>query len=386
MKHLFSIITVFLIISISHAQDWEQCGNGLDDYVTDMIEFNGELYVGGRFNGEVKSWDGSSWTNYSSLFGIAFPLSLSILNDTLYVGGDYPWQGSQSRVYRLVNGNWEQVGGYFDEASWSSTKTLLTHDSILISGGRFSSIDGVPIKNVAYWNGTTWNPMGAGLNGMVTELSLHNNTVYATGGFTASGSNTSVSKIAKWDGSDWQNFDPNVQFSSAGEMISFDGDLIVGDVWDTINAIEMNGIARWDGTNYSSMGDTLIDYVNDFWVFNSELYMAATIKNGTQWGTDKVVMKWDGAQWIQLGSEFNQFTVCLGDYNGMLYCGGTFTSPANHIARYNPVLEVEEHSISENKYLVKVMDLMGREIEEAPNTLLLYMYSDGTTEKIFRVE
>lgn len=38
------------------------------------------------------------------------------------------------------------------------------------------------------------------------------------------------------------------------------------------------------------------------------------------------------------------------------------------------------------KTLVKVVDLMGREAESKPNTLLIYVYSDGTTEKVFRVE
>lgn len=36
--------------------------------------------------------------------------------------------------------------------------------------------------------------------------------------------------------------------------------------------------------------------------------------------------------------------------------------------------------------LVKVIDSMGKNTEDKPNTLLIYIYSDGTTEKVFRIE
>lgn len=39
-----------------------------------------------------------------------------------------------------------------------------------------------------------------------------------------------------------------------------------------------------------------------------------------------------------------------------------------------------------DKTLIKIVDSMGRETEIKPNTLLFYVYSDGTTEKVFRVE
>lgn len=39
-----------------------------------------------------------------------------------------------------------------------------------------------------------------------------------------------------------------------------------------------------------------------------------------------------------------------------------------------------------SKTLIKIVDFIGRETEDKPNTLLIYVYSDGTTEKIYRVE
>ena len=36
--------------------------------------------------------------------------------------------------------------------------------------------------------------------------------------------------------------------------------------------------------------------------------------------------------------------------------------------------------------LIGIVDLMGRDTEDKPNTLQIYIYSDGTTEKVFRIE
>ena len=44
-----------------------------------------------------------------------------------------------------------------------------------------------------------------------------------------------------------------------------------------------------------------------------------------------------------------------------------------------------EHS-PYSKELVMILDYLGRETEDKPNTLLIYIYSDGTKEKVFRVE
>lgn len=42
--------------------------------------------------------------------------------------------------------------------------------------------------------------------------------------------------------------------------------------------------------------------------------------------------------------------------------------------------------IPKDKKLLKVVDLMGRESEDKPNTPLIYIYNDGTREKIYRME
>jgi hypothetical protein len=385
MKKITILFLLIFMRSNANAQAWENVGGGITDNVYDMINYNGELFAGGRFAGKVKSWNGTNWTNYPPVFGIASPLSFSICQDTLYTGGDYPGQGTQSRVSKFVNGSWEQVGGVFDHPSWSSTKKLVTFDNLLISGGRFHSIGGVPIYNIAAWDGIVWGPMGAGFNSMVTFLEVHNNTLYASGSFTASGTNSSVKNLARWNGTSWECFDTSVVFTTAYALKSYQGDLLIGNVWNTISGIDMNGIARWDGMNYTSMGDSLIKAVHEFHEFNNELYMAADLIGSNAWTTKRAVLKWTGSNWIQVGEEFNEWIMCLESYGNQLYCGGQYSSPTSHIARFNEVLEINELQQNERKR-VKIVDLMGNETTDKLNTVLIYIYEDGTTEKVFHAE
>lgn len=52
----------------------------------------------------------------------------------------------------------------------------------------------------------------------------------------------------------------------------------------------------------------------------------------------------------------------------------------------NLTLGIDEYAIASQKSIIRVVDLMGRETDNKSNTLLIYIYSDGTTEKVFRLE
>jgi hypothetical protein len=52
-----------------------------------------------------------------------------------------------------------------------------------------------------------------------------------------------------------------------------------------------------------------------------------------------------------------------------------------------PSLSVDPNDAQiKTKTLLKVVDLMGREVEEQANTLLIYIYDDGSSEKVFKAE
>ena len=44
------------------------------------------------------------------------------------------------------------------------------------------------------------------------------------------------------------------------------------------------------------------------------------------------------------------------------------------------------NELTASKTLIQILDLMGREITFKPNTPLIYVYDDGSTEKVFTIE
>jgi hypothetical protein len=52
----------------------------------------------------------------------------------------------------------------------------------------------------------------------------------------------------------------------------------------------------------------------------------------------------------------------------------------------SPPIGIDEIHLNKDKKLIKVVGLMGRETEIRNNTTLVYIYDDGTTERVFRVE
>ncbi|MFO0856599.1 MAG: hypothetical protein U0640_04485 [Phycisphaerales bacterium] len=89
---------------------------------------------------------------------------------------------------------------------------------MLVVGGAFRSIDGVPASSIAAWNGSTWQAIGNGfpnratpgaldinLDSEVTALTVHNGTLYAAGrlAFTTPAGGVPL-RVARWTGSTWE--------------------------------------------------------------------------------------------------------------------------------------------------------------------------------------
>lgn len=100
----------------------------------------------------------------------------------------------------------------------------------------------------------------------------------------------------------------------------------------------------------------------------------------------------DSYQWLDcddnysiLTGETNQsfFPQSVGNYAVEITLNGcTDTSACFY---FNNVGLIEE-SMNNYPTVIKIVDLLGRETPERPNTTLIYIYSDGTIEKVYRME
>jgi hypothetical protein len=78
-------------------------------------------------------------------------------------------------------------------------------------------------------------------------------------------------------------------------------------------------------------------------------------------------------------SSYGSFTVCLTSSDA---CSGDSLCQTIEIIDYTGIEEL----MLGTKELIKIVDLMGREVPYEKNKVLIYVYSDGTTERIFEFE
>lgn len=266
---------------------WSTFGSGVTfGTFYDVIELpNGDIVAGGEFssvggtlvNKNVVRWNGTGWQPVGN--GLASNAervhALCVLpNGSIVATGTFLFGG---RLARFDGTAWLPFGAGLTGTSTPSGEVLLTMpNGDLVVGGRFTAVDGVAANNIARWNGTTWSPLGAGLNGTVLDLLMQTNgDLIAVGTFLASGS-TNCFRIARWNGTTWSpvgsGFNQLVQ--SVTQLPS--GDLVVCGQFTGYSGAPIGSspfsIARWNGTAWSGLG-----------TWNSSTYRATAHPNGELW-------------------------------------------------------------------------------------------------------
>ncbi|HEX5130974.1 MAG TPA: hypothetical protein VFX92_00655, partial [Candidatus Krumholzibacteria bacterium] len=146
----------------------------------------------------------------------------------------------------------------------------------LYVAGEFSSASGIPAANIARWDGTSWSPLGAGIDGPVFALFIDDDgDLYAGGSFAHAGG-VEVSNLALWDGSGWSDVGGGV--SGVGSVVKAlasqpTGLLVAGLFVQTGAGAAANGLARWTGTDWVMLGGAPPGIQHDL--------RAITILNGT---------------------------------------------------------------------------------------------------------
>jgi hypothetical protein len=116
---------------------------------------------------------------------------------------------------KTTNGSsWTTLGNVTYLGSASGVKSMAVFDDgngpALYAGGTFTSIGGVPAKDIAKWQEGAWTSLGTGIfgpsGGVVYALASHDDrsgqALYVGGSFTTAGG-LPASAIAKWQGGEW---------------------------------------------------------------------------------------------------------------------------------------------------------------------------------------
>lgn len=249
--------------------------------------------------------------------------------------------------------------------------------------GRFQYAGDSLVNGTAYWDGSAWHPMGAGIEDafgfpvMECEL-IGTDSVLVSGAFHTAVGVPDTWRTALWDGTNWRSIGPGGSRGAfLGMLLNEDG-LTVAGGFDTIGGMPFNSIARYQSgvweemcvyprredivtystiakyqgryvfggnMNYSPLrelgwldGDTLRrlgpgiqgdSWVNDLDVFQDELYVAGEFYASPTGNVANGIMAWNGNSFRDPlpGLVYTTQVVQLDVRNGELFISGNCHIP-----------------------------------------------------------
>lgn len=344
--------------------------NGLTGFTVWSLAVDGvgNVYAGGDFTsvGEIAAnsiakWNGSSWEALGSglSYGMHNTQVYAVAVDgsgNVYAGGNFLKAGGiwANYVAKWNGSSWEALGsGVDDEGGDACVKSLAVDSSgNVYAGGRFTTAGEVVANHVAKWNGSSWEALGSGIDHwwdpMVDALAVDNKgNVFAGGLFNKAGK-VSAANIAKWNGSSWEALagkmsDIYSDCQVSALTVDSAGNVYAGGVFQTVDGISANYIAKWNGSSWEALGSGidlgLYSKVNALAVdFSGNVYAGGRFETAGGVSVNRIA-KWDGSSWQPLGSGMNSTVHALAvDGDGNVYAGGYFEKAGGkvslHFARW----------------------------------------------------
>ena len=353
---------------------WTSLGSGVDGQVMSLTVFDDgsgpALYAGGYFTNAggapasfVARWDGASWSALGS--GTSDPVfSLSVHDDgsgpALFAGGSFTSAGgvAANRIAKWNGTSWAALGAGLSGDPFADVRCIAVYDDgsgpALHAGGSFPNTGGAALNNLGRWNGSSWAPLGRGLDATVNALEVFDDgsgpALHVLGRFS-SVDGQAVNRIAKWDGDGWSALGSGLSGTNldvAALRVADDGTgpaLFAGGFYHMAGGIEVNGIARWNGASWSALDHGI--WANPF--FNPFAYVSCLETyddgsgprliaggfferaGGVTGVTANHIAQWNGSAWSPFGNPSSRFgfsalTVYDDGSGPALYAAGSFTN------------------------------------------------------------
>lgn len=329
--------------------NWSALGSGMDGNVFALATNGTDLYAGGLFNtaggvaaNRIAKWNGSAWSALGAGMSSANPqtyryvATLAILGTDLYAGGLFTSAGGRTvnHIAKWDGTSWWPLGSGLDQPAGAS----VVAGSDLIVGGQFTTAGGASANYIAKWDGSAWSALGSGMDGNVSTLAFSGKTLYAGGDFTMAG-DVAAPFVAKWNGKTWSGMGKGTD-SGILALAASGADLFAAGGFTQAGGKPARFVAKWSRGNWSALGSGIDDVVHALAVIGTDLYAGGffTTVGGV---AANYVAKWDGRRWSPLGSGLDDGVDALAVIGRNLYAGGRFTMAggvaSNHIARWNGV-------------------------------------------------
>ena len=319
---------------------WWPLGMGLDGGVNALAESGTNLYVGGRFQGAggkavngIARWDGVQWSSLRD--GLTDVSSSSVLQCIGSVRCHCLRRGLLFRSRWGTGPKYCPMGRYgvvrvgCRGEQWGECARVVRNKSLrrrpIHDCGRSYLQRCCPVgrNNLA----RPWRRAHGGRD-IVAALAVSGTNLYAGGDFTTAEGIT-VNYIAKWNGSQWLTLGSGMNFFVNALAVS-GKDLYVGGIFTAAGGISANRVARWDGSEWHPIGSGFEDgwrllEVLSIAAVGSDIYIGGEFYDPNSSSVYRLA-KWNGDQWLLLGSGLNGPVTAMANTGGDFYFGGIFTT------------------------------------------------------------
>ena len=265
------------------------------------------------------------------------------------------YDGSDSKVISWDGNAWTELGPKLN----GRVNVLAVYGNRLVAGGYFTEIGGVPANRIAAWDGSSWAPLGSGVGGVpyedppvfwpehpaVASLAIYQDRLIVGGYFLDAGG-ARVNHIAAWDGSSWAPLGSGIEpyyndvafgFQPVNALAVFNGTLVAGGAIQGAGGTATRNMACWNGASWQAFGAD-IGMPIAMAIYDGRLFAGGVLRSPGSSAYDYIA-SWDGAAWSSLGSGTDDFVRVLCVYGGRLIAAGGFASaggqPASSIAAWN---------------------------------------------------
>lgn len=258
---------------------WDAVPNTMDSlqctthWIRSMVWHAGSLYVSGNIDSigglgpagaRLARYDQDGWHT------CGVPNSwvrLKVVNDTLWAIG---WYGSINGqnigpVARHVGGQWQPFG---ISMAGDEVRAVTIHDGVYFIGGNFTQSPITPLRDIVYWDGTTWQQVGEGFghqNSWVNTMASFQGKLFVGGALFAS-DGIPGQHLVVWDGEQWNGFftDRLLCRNQVNDLQVIDGKLYMAGVFQFAGDAHYYNLLQYDGVNLCAVGKDLHAHAGKF--------------------------------------------------------------------------------------------------------------------------
>ena len=343
--------------------------------ISAMTHNRGQVYAAGMFRPQENQSGIPETTNHLASLGTTGwhvvdgtirgnAYTAGSAGDDVIVGGTFITTddiiGVNATQWNAGSKSWRALtpgSGVASQEDLSFVTAIAATPNDIYLGGRFNVVDTFETPNVAALDRGTgvWRALGSGLNGHVwVLLPAPDGSLYAGGDFKRAGA-VEVNGIARWDGTAWHPLGDGATNGVKGSVRSLvwgDGRLYVGGIFKDVGGLKTDNIAMWnpDAAEWTTLGPGLgtefLPSVDALVYARGTLFAGGFFENSGSQPMSNIA-RWNGGSWESLGSGVDHAVYAMLEVNDDLYAAGSFLTAGEKSSPYialwhDPTLTVEQ--------------------------------------------